>query len=78
MVFLTTVLCISTIFMAREKYRKLHCRQRRRRKLQKLKKRLAAAANIGEPQYLVEEIRRITLNPEQDVPEKFHDLLGNS
>ena len=64
--------------MAREKDRKLHRRQRRRRKLQKLKKRLAEATNPGERQYLVEKIRRITLNPEQDVPEKFHDLLGNS
>ena len=60
--------------MAREKERKLHRRQRRRRKLQKLKKRLADAANIGERQYLVEKIRRISLNPEQDIPEKFHDL----
>ena len=64
--------------MAREKERKLHRRQRRRRKLQKLKRRLADAANHGERQYLVEKIRRISLNPEQDVPEKFHDLLDNS
>ena len=61
--------------MAREKERKLHRRQRRRRKLQKLKKRLANAANIGERRYLVEKIRRISLNPEQDIPERFHDLL---
>jgi hypothetical protein len=64
--------------MAREKARKLHRRQRRRRKLQKLKRRLAHATNLGERQYLVEKIRRISLNPEQDVPKQFHDLFGSS
>jgi hypothetical protein len=65
-----------TKFMAREKDRKLHRRQRRRRKLQKLKRRLTNAAGLGERHYLVEKIQRISQNPEQDIPERFHDLLS--
>jgi hypothetical protein len=61
--------------MGREKDRKLRRRQRRRHKLRKLKKRLADAANLEERQFLVEKIRRISMNPKQDIPNKFHNLL---
>ncbi len=61
--------------MGREKDRKLRRRQRRRRKLRKLKIRLTKATNKEERQFLVEKIRHISLNPKQDNPEKFHDLL---
>lgn len=64
--------------MSREKDRKLRRRQRRRWKLQKLKKRLADATNLGERQFLVDKISRISLNPKQDVPKRFHDMLETS
>jgi hypothetical protein len=61
--------------MGREKDRKLRRRQRRKRKLRKLKNRLENAANLEERQFLVEKIRRISLNPKQDVPKSLHNLL---
>jgi hypothetical protein len=61
--------------MGREKDRKLRRRQRRRRKLRKFKRRLVEATNLEERQFLVEKIRRISLNPKQDIPEKYHNLL---
>lgn len=64
--------------MGREKDRKLHRRQRRERKLQTLKKRLADATSLGERQFLINKISRISLNPKQDVPNRFHDILETS
>jgi len=63
--------------MGREKDRKLRRRQRRRLKLRKFKKRLAEATNLEERQFLVEKIRRISINPKQDIPEKYHDFLSS-
>lgn len=64
--------------MGREKDRKLHRRQRRRQKLSKFKKRLAEATILEERQFLVERIRRISLNPKQDIPERYHNLLTDN
>ena len=56
--------------MGREKDRKLRRRQRRVRKLRKLKARLAQA-KPQEREYLVEKIKRISLDPKRDIPEEF-------
>ena len=61
--------------MGREKDRKLRRRQRRKRKLQNLKNKLALSTKLEDRHHLVEKIKRISLNPKQDIPEKYHDLL---
>lgn len=61
--------------MGREKDRKLRRRQRRRRKLHKLKKRLAMANDLEERKYLVNKIGLISLNPKQDIPKDYLQLL---
>lgn len=54
--------------MGREKDRKLHRRQSRRRKLHKLKARLAQAKDLRERQRLLEKIGRICIYPLMDIP----------
>jgi hypothetical protein len=61
--------------MGTEKDRKRRRRQRRRKKLHKLKKKLEKADRLEEREFLVEKIRRISLNPKQDIPEKYHSFL---
>jgi hypothetical protein len=61
--------------MGREKDRDLRRRRQRQQKLRKFKKRLTQATRQEERKFLVKKIRRISLNPKQDIPEKLHDLL---
>lgn len=61
--------------MGREKDRKLRRRRRRKNKLHKFKQRLKNATKLEERQFLVDKIRRISLNPKQDIPEEFHKYL---
>jgi len=54
--------------MGREKDRKLHRKRRRRKKLHKLKARLAQSKDLKERQYLIQKIEKISVYPPKDIP----------
>ena len=56
--------------MGREKDRKLHRRQRRRKKLHKLKAKLAQTKDLKKRQQITEKIAKISVYLPNDLPEQ--------
>ncbi len=54
--------------MGRQKYRDMHKKQRRQRKLRLLKQRLAETNVPKERKEFIDKIRKISMYPNQDAP----------